>query len=341
MIQDQLNHLAAGQNLSRPEAAHLLELIISDKLSATEIGALLMGLRTKGESAAEISGFLDTMQRHMIKVELNDKEAIDVCGTGGDGTHSFNVSTTAALVTAAGGVTVAKHGNRSVSSKSGSADLLEALGVHINLLPEQAKQCADQIGLCFFFAPHYHPAMKQVVPHRKSLGIRTVFNLLGPLLNPALVKRQLIGVFNAASAKKMAAVLADRSYQKACTVHSLDGFDELSPYAANQVYEVTAARPTPRSYQLEYPGGRILAENMVGGADSSANADITRGILQGGNGPARAMTVFNAGMAFYVSGKVADISDGVQVAEEMIDSGAALKKLQQFVEISNDLAGSN
>ena len=171
-----------------------MDKIITEDISGAEVGGLLVGLRVKGETVEEISGFVDTMQKHMVYVDLVDKNAIDVCGTGGDGRHSFNVSTTCALVAAAGGVTVAKHGNRSVSSKSGSADLLEALGVKIDIPPEKTKKSIDEIGIGFFFAPNYHPAMKAVVPHRKSLGIRTAFNILGPLLNPARVKRQLIGL---------------------------------------------------------------------------------------------------------------------------------------------------
>lgn len=338
MIQNHLNTIADGGDLSRQAAAALLEQIVSGELSPAQIGALLMGLRSKGETVDEISGFLDTMHRHMVTVELNDKEAIDVCGTGGDGTHSFNVSTTAAIVASGGGVTVAKHGNRSVSSKSGSADLLEALGVKIDLPPDKAKACADEIGLCFFFAPLYHPAMKQVVPHRKSLGIRTVFNMLGPLLNPARVKRQLIGVFDVPTAEKIAGVLAGRDYKKACTLHSADGFDELSPFATNHIFEVGPGTAEITSFELDYPGGPLEAGHPAGGGDGAANARITLEILQGGNGSGRAMTLFNAGMAFYVAGKAASAAEGVSLAAEVIDSGAAMKKLQQLREITHDLA---
>jgi anthranilate phosphoribosyltransferase len=208
MFQQYLEKIQAGEDLTRSEAARALEAIIEDQVSATEIGALLMGLRMKGESEDEIAGFVDAMEKYMVIVSLKDPDAIDVCGTGGDGKHTFNVSTTAAFIISAAGVTVAKHGNRSISSKSGSADVLKALGINIEMHPEQAKKCADEIGLTFFYAPLYHPAMHKVAPHRKNMGIRTVFNMIGPLLNPARVRRQLIGTFNLDSAQKLAGVLS-------------------------------------------------------------------------------------------------------------------------------------
>jgi len=336
MLKPYLEKITAGEDLSRQEASEALDKIITGDISGAEVGGLLVGLRVKGESVEEISGFVDTMQKHMVHVDLADKNAIDVCGTGGDGTHSFNVSTTCALVAAAGGVTVAKHGNRSVSSKSGSADLLEALGVKIDLSPEKTKKCIDEIGIGFFFAPNYHPAMKIVVPHRMSLGIRTVFNILGPLLNPARVKRQLIGAFDLETAEKLAGVLQSQKYDKACTVHSKDGYDELSPFSSNFVFEIAnkSDNISQFTYNHETRDDKTTGELGEGG-DSKTNAQITRQVLDGKKGAAREMTVLNSAFAYYVAGKAQTIEEGIQLAEETIDSGAGMKKLNEFIEMSN------
>jgi anthranilate phosphoribosyltransferase len=336
MLKPYLDKITAGQDLTRQEASDALNEIITEDISGAEVGGILVGLRVKGETVDEISGFVDTMQKHMVHVDLTDKKAIDVCGTGGDGTHSFNVSTTCALVAAAGGATVAKHGNRSVSSKSGSADLLEALGVKIDLSPEKTKKCIDEIGIGFFFAPNYHPAMKAVVPHRKSLGIRTVFNILGPLLNPARVKRQLIGAFDLSTAEKLAGVLQSQNYDKACTVHSKDGYDELSPFSSNFVFEIS--NESDNISQFTY-NPKSWTDKTVGemgeGGDSNTNAEITRQVLNGKKGAARDMTVLNTAFAYYVADMAQTIEEGIQLAEESIDSGAGMKKLNEFIEMSN------
>lgn len=336
-----LEKITAGQHLDRKEAGEALEMIISEQLSAAEIGGLLVGLKVKGESVPEILGFIDTMEKHMIKVELQDKNAVDVCGTGGDGRNSFNVSTTVAIIVAAGGVTVAKHGNRSVSSKCGSADVLEALGVRIDLSPEAVKQCINSVGIGFFFAPLFHPAMKAVAPHRRSLGIRTFFNMLGPLLNPARVRRQLIGAYDLATAQKLADVLNQREYLKACTVHSADGFDELSPFAVNHVFEVSAQNGGVKNYLFPAQIPQVTTVNpTLAGADSQTNAQITLKILQSERNPLREMTILNAAFAFYVADRVGSVNEGIQLAAEVIDSGGALKKLDDFRQYSNELHAS-
>lgn len=336
MLKPYLEKITTGEDLTRQEASDALDKIITEDISGAEVGGLLVGLRVKGETVEEISGFVDTMQKHMVYVDLVDKNAIDVCGTGGDGTHSFNVSTTCALVAAAGGVTVAKHGNRSVSSKSGSADLLEALGVKIDIPPEKTKKSIDEIGIGFFFAPNYHPAMKAVVPHRKSLGIRTAFNILGPLLNPARVKRQLIGAFDLQTAEKLAGVLQSQKYEKACTVHSEDGYDEFSPFSSNYVFEIDNKTDniSQFTYNPENRSKNVVNELDVGG-DSKINAEITRQVLNGKKGAVRDMTVLNTAFAYYVGSKVQTIEDGIRLAEETLDSGAGIKKLNQFIEMSN------
>lgn len=329
-----LEKIACGQNLTRTEAREALQLIIDDAISATQAGALLMGLRQKGESVDEINGFLDVLTEHMVKVPLQDDQAIDVCGTGGDGKGTFNISTTVAFVLAAAGVTVAKHGNRSISSKAGSADLLEALGANIQLNAEQAKQCADEIKITFFFAPLYHPAMKNIAPHRKSLNMRTVFNMLGPLLNPAGVKRQLIGAFNAQAAEMMANVVLERGHDYAYVVHSSDGLDEVSPFSTTRVHEVKAKER--QLYHFEFNGFQTSGElNEILGQSAEQNAEKLKLIFKGKKGADRDIVLLNSAFALKAAGKVNTIDQGIQLAAEVIDSGAALQKVKQFVEMSN------
>lgn len=340
VFRDLLEKIAAKNNLTRQEAAEALELIIREELTPTEIGAFLFGLRVKGESADELLGFLDTMEKHMIRVELEDANAIDVCGTGGDGKHTFNVSTTVAIVAAGGGVTVAKHGNRSVSSKSGSADVLEKLGIRIDLTPEQTLECINTTGLGFFFAPHYHPAMKMIVPHRKNLAVRTFFNIMGPLLNPAGVKRQIIGTYDAETARKLAEVLQKMDFLRACTVYSEDGFDEVSPFKPSMIFEVEDGRKSVKEYQYK-PPAFVQNSNKLAGGDSKENAKIILDILRGAQGPERQITVLNSAFAFYVSGMVDTVNEGVELAKTVIDSGSALTKLKQYKIFTDKVASKN
>lgn len=336
MIKYYLEKVVAGQDLSRQEASEVLEKIIAGEINEIQAGALLTALRMKGESVEEIVGLVETMEKHMVKIDLEEKNAIDMCGTGGDGSHSFNISTTAAMVVAAGGVTVAKHGNRSISSKSGSADLLQELGVKIDLPAQAVKRCINQVGIGFLFAPLYHPAMKILAPVRQNLQIRTVFNMLGPLLNPAQVRRQLIGTFNTEAAEKIAKVLLAKKYTKACTVHSADGFDEVSPFADNKIFEVNISHGELREtiYRRDTKKGPSSSTNVRGNT-SIENAHITLEILKGLPGPTRDMTVTNAAFGFYVADKVASIDEGINLAEELIDSGAVRKKYEALREISN------
>lgn len=335
ILKSYLEKISEGEDLSRHEAGEALESIISEDVSGTEIGALLFGLRIKGESIDEIAGFVDTMEKHMVRVELDNADAIDVCGTGGDQTHSFNVSTTAGFIAAAAGATVAKHGNKSVSSKCGSADVLDAMGIRIDLNAEQTKRCADEIGICFFFAPLYHPAMKVVVPHRKNLGLRTVFNMLGPLLNPARVSRQLIGVFDLDTARKLAGALKTRGSTMACTVHSKDGFDELSPFAENHIIETSLGSPNLKEFS--YFHKTVIPSSIadVAGQDPKTNAGLTMAILSGEKNANREMALLNAGFAIYVAGLTGSPEDGIRQAEDAVDSGAAMKKMEALKEMSN------
>ncbi len=338
MFKDILDKIASGENISRKKASEALELILNEEISPAEVGAFLMGMRMKGESAGELLGFLDTMEKHMVRVKIKDPDAIDVCGTGGDSAHSFNVSTTVAIVAAAGGATVAKHGNRSVSSKSGSADVLEALDIKIDMTPEQTKKCIDEIGIGFFFAPMYHPAMKAVMPHRKNMKIRTFFNMLGPLLNPAGVKRQIVGAYNAETARKVAEVMDRKKHKKACAIFSSDGFDEISPFESSYIFEVNAQAGGIREFEFSPPD---LTEDQktVPGGDSTKNAKIILDILKGKPGVARQMTIYNTAFALYVADRVPTVGDGIEEAEVLLDDGIALKKLQEYQEYSKQIAG--
>ncbi len=331
-----LEQLAIGQNLSAAQAAQGLDLIVSQKITPAQAGAFLMGLRQKGETVEEINGFLDVLNKHMVKVQLNDPDAIDVCGTGGDGKGTFNVSTAVAFVLAACGVTVAKHGNRSISSKAGSADVLEALGIRIQLSPEEAKRCADEIGITFFFAPLYHPAMKAIGPHRKSLAIRTVFNMLGPLLNPARVKRQLIGAFNLPTAEILARVLQARKVQMAMVVHSEDGMDEISPFAKNFIFKVDQNTSEPELIEFSHFKKVNDLEN-VKGDNALENAKKILNIFRGKKDAAREIVLLNAAFALIVAGKANDFKEAYGLAEEAIDSGRALAKITAFKELTRDL----
>jgi len=334
LFKDYLEKISNNENLTRKEAADALECIIREEPSAAEIGAFLVGLRVKGEAIEELSGFVDAMEKHMIRVDLRDKNAMDVCGTGGDGKHSFNVSTTVGFVTAAAGIPVAKHGNRSVSSKSGSADVLEHLGAKINLSPEQTKRCVDEVGIGFFFAPLYHPAMKAIVPHRKSLGIRTFFNILGPLLNPAGVKRQLIGTFNLEAAQKIAEVLQMRGSVKACTVFGSDGFDEVSPFNFTHVFEVDGLKKQITEHQFIPPEFKNASHTIAGG-ESAENVEIIQNVLCGKKGPEYQIIALNSGFAIYVGGKVDSIDQGIAMAEELINNGRAMKKMNEYIAFTN------
>ena len=335
-----LEKIASGEHLTRQEAAHLLEAILDGRLSDAQMGAVLMGLRTRGETVEEIAGFVDVLQKHMVTVTLRDADALDVCGTGGDGRGTFNVSTTVALVLAGGGVTVAKHGNRSISSRCGSADVLEALGISVDLGPEQVKKCIDELGIGFLFAPRYHPAFKILAPIRRQLAVRTVFNLLGPLLNPARVQRQMIGAFSREAAERLAGVLAVRGVRKACTLHSDDGYDEVSPFAETTLFFVQGQNGVPMetTYRPSTGGQGFTPEQLKGGS-ASDNARLILKVLQGHAGAPREMVLHNAALGFLVADRVSSMEEGLRLAAEVIDGGLALKKLRAWREASRDLAG--
>ena len=326
----------AGGNLTVDEAAGALDLIMSGQATDAQIAGLLVALRCKGETVDELVGFARTMREKSVKVKIDDPNAIDMCGTGGDGLGTFNISTLASLVAAGAGVTVAKHGNRSVSSKSGSADLLTALGVNIQHPAEKAADCINAVGVGFLFAPLFHPAMKYAGKARAELGVRTIFNMLGPITNPAGVRKQVIGAYEQDVASRLAGALAQLSTEKACVLHSEDGMDEISVSGGTKVVEVGAAG-TMRSYMLD-PASFGLTERPPGtvrGGNAEENAKIARRVLDGEKGAYRDVVVANAALGIYVAGKANELIHATTLAEESIDSGRARATLKNLVDRTN------
>jgi anthranilate phosphoribosyltransferase len=330
-MKDMLNKLLGHQSLSMNEARQVMNEIMSGTYTDIQIAGFLVALRAKGESSSEIAGFALAMRDKMVKVPIS-VEAIDMCGTGGDATGTFNISTVASFVVAGAGVPVAKHGNRSVTSRSGSADVLDALGVDITMPPEKVAKAVDQIGIGFMFAPALHPAMKHVMPARQGLGLRTVFNILGPLCNPAGVQRQMLGIFDGTLTEKIAEVLKKLGTQRAIIVHGEDGLDEITNTTSTkltQLYDTGLIKSgilSPR--ELGIPVAR--AADLQGG-DPETNARIMRALLEGEPGPQRDVVIMNAAAGLVVGGKAADLKEGVAQAQEAIDSGRALKTLDELI----------
>ena len=335
MIRESIIKLSKKQNLTYLEAEEVMDEIMSGKATPVQMSAYLTALALKGETIDEITASAAGMRAHCIKL-LHDMDVLEIVGTGGDGSNSFNISTTASLVIAAGGVPVAKHGNRAASSKSGAADVLEALGVKITIPPEKSQKLLEKIGICFLFAQNYHIAMKYVAPIRKELGIRTVFNILGPLSNPAGANMELMGVYDEALVEPLAQVMANLGVTRGMVVFGQDSLDEISMSAPTSVCEIkdgkfTSYVLTPEQFGYE----RCTKEELQGGTPQE-NAEITKAILEGKEtGAKRHAVCLNAGAALYIAGKAASIEAGVKMAEQLIDSGAALKKLEEFIQKSN------
>lgn len=326
----------ARENLTVDEASGALELIMTNQATESQIAGLLIALRAKGETVDELVGFARTMREKSVRVHIDDPQAIDMCGTGGDGLGTFNISTLASLVAAGAGVTVAKHGNRSVSSRSGSADLLSALGVNIQLPPEKAGECINAVGIGFLFAPLFHPAMKYAAKTRTELGVRTIFNMLGPITNPAGVKKQVIGAYESDVASRLAGALGRLLTDRACVLHSDDGMDEVSVSGETTVFEVGAKRDL-RKYSLG-PANFGLAARPAGavrGGTADENAVIARRVLEKERGPYRDVVVANAALGIYVSGKSPGLLEATAMAGESIDSGRAAETLKRLVDRTN------
>ena len=327
--------LSKKQDLAYAEAEAVMDEIMSGQATPVQMSAYLTALALKGETIDEITASAAGMRAHCIKL-LHNLDVLEIVGTGGDGSNSFNISTTSSLVIAAGGVPVAKHGNRAASSKSGAADVLEALGVKIALTPERSAEILKKINICFLFAQNYHIAMKYVAPIRKELGIRTVFNILGPLSNPAGANMELMGVYDQSLVEPLAQVMANLGVNRGMVVYGQDSLDEISMCAPTSVCEIRDGKFTSYEITPEQFGYERCEKGALTGGTPAENAEITKAILKGEEkGPKRQAVCLNAGAALYIAGKAASIEEGVKLAESLIDSGATLKKLEEFVEETN------
>lgn len=335
MLKDLIAQVIVGHDLSQSQAQQAMQVIMSGQAGDVQISALLTALRMKGETSTEITGFAKIMREYAVKINCNNDDLIDTCGTGGDRKGTFNVSTTVAFVLAGAGLTVAKHGNSGVSSSCGSADVLSALGIHVNLPPEAVRAMIKELKIGFLYAPTFHKAMKYAAGPRKELGFRTIFNLLGPLTNPANAQCQLIGVYEPALTQKIGEALQGLGVRRAMVVHSFDGMDEISTMAPTGVTEVRGDEI--RSYVIDpahygFTGG--TGEDYLGGTPQE-NAEIIVNILQGQLGAKRDIVLINAGAALLVADKAESLEEGIALAATSIDSGAALAKLEALRTASN------
>lgn len=343
-IRDAIRTVVDGDELSLEQSTAAMDAIMSGGVAGSQIAALATALRMKGETVAEITGFARAMRDHALHVEADsiDVPLLDTCGTGGDHSNSFNISTTATFVIAAAGIRIAKHGNRAASSICGSADLLEGLGVQVELSPGDVVRCIDEVGVGFMFAPAFHPALRFVGPTRREIGIRTIFNLLGPLTNPAGAGHQLIGVGHAGVARKLAEVLALLGSRRAVLVHSDEGLDEIGVSGATAVTEWNHGTGVIREYAVtpdEFGLPRGSADDLRGG-NVVDNVAITRSILAGEAGPRRTVTLMNAGAGIYAAEGATSIGEGIALAAKVIDSGLALAKMEQLVAVTNRLVSA-
>ena len=332
VLTEAIERLANGRDLATDEASRVLREVMEGRASEAETAGLLVALRTKGETVHEIAGLAATMRALALRVEAGD-DLVDTAGTGG-GRPTFNVSTTAAFVAAGAGCRVAKHGNRSSTSQCGSADVLEALGARIDLEPGDVAACIDSVGFGFMFAPKHHAAMRHVVPVRRALGVRTIFNFLGPLTNPAGARSQVIGVSDPSRLETMAAALGELGTYRALVVSSADGLDEFSVSGATRVVELSEGELATYEVTAEQVGLERAPDGAVGAGTPVANARVLRRVLDGGPGTERSLALLNAAAAIYVSGRAGSLADGVERARDSIDSGAALATLERYLEFS-------
>ncbi|MBS1192183.1 MAG: trpD [Nitrospirae bacterium] len=335
MIKEAIAKVVAGASLTEAEAEGVMREIMQGEATDAQIAAYITALRMKGETVEEITGSARVMREKAVHVKLDAPFQVDTCGTGGDMSHTFNISTTVAFVVAGAGVAVAKHGNRSVSSKSGSADVLQALGINIEMPAQRIEECLNEVGIAFLFAPMMHQAMKYAIGPRREIGIRTIFNLLGPLTNPAGVKAQIMGVYSANLTGLLAKALGNLGLTRAYVVHGMDGLDEITVADRTKVSEYKDGTVTdyfihPSDFDL--PMGK--PEDLKGG-DARENAAITLQVLKGQLGPRRDIVLLNAAAGLTAAGKAKDFRDGILLAGEAIDSGAALQKLEQLRKFTN------
>ena len=334
MIKEAILKLANKHDLTYDEAYQTMDEIMSGEASEVQMSAYLTALSMKGETIDEITASVEAMRAHCVRL-LNDKEVLEIVGTGGDGSNTFNISTTSSIVISAAGIPVAKHGNRSASSKCGAADVLEELGVNIHIEPEKSLKCLEEINLCFLFAQNYHLSMKYVANVRKELSIRTIFNILGPLTNPAGATMQVLGVYEKELVVPLIEVLKNVGVKSAMSVYGLDGMDEISASDKTFVCELKDGKTMSYEIAPEFFGMELASKEDLVGGDSKENAKITLSILNGEKGPRRNAVLLNSAAGFYVAGKVESLKEGVELAEEIIDSGKALKQLEKFVEVTN------
>lgn len=330
-LREAFEKVLGGRDLTSVEASEALLEIVTTEAPATLVAGLLVALRTKGESASEVAGFAEAMRAQAVRVEPKATGLVDTCGTGGDGKGTFNISTAAALVLAGAGLPVAKHGNRALSSRSGSADVLEVLGVPLDLDAARIARCIDEAGIGFLFAPALHPAMARVMPVRKELATRTIFNLLGPLTNPARPAYQLVGVGDAALVEVVAGAFAELSTERALVVHGAGGTDELTCAGENLVFRVEAGTITEDPIAPSDVGLPISPLEALVGGTPEENAATLRRTLDGESGPIRDAVLLNAGVTLHVAGAVGSVADGVKRAAEVVDSGAATERLARLV----------
>lgn len=330
MLKDIIKKLVEGFDLTLFEAEKAMNCIMEGSATGAQIGSFITALRMKGETIDEITGCARVMRQKAVQLKPDVEYYIDTCGTGGDRTDTFNISTAAAFVASAGGVHVAKHGNRSVSSMSGSADVLEALGINIELTPEQVTECIEKIGIGFMFAPSFHKSMKYAAGPRKELGLRTVFNILGPLTNPANAPGQVLGVFDDKLTEQMAGVLLNLGVERAMVVHGMDGMDEITVTGNTKVSEIKDGKQVNYVINPENYGIKICAKEELSGGDAVTNSHIIKSVFNGEISPRRDIVLLNAAASLYVGKISRSISDGYQFAAEIVDSGKAKSKLEEM-----------
>lgn len=335
MFDKYLKKVVGGEYLNIEEAHHSAQMLLHDHITDVKAAAFLSAMRTRKESAGELFGFVQALYEEAVTIDAGS-ELIDTCGTGGDGLNTFNISTATALVVASCGIPVAKHGNSAVTGKVGSADVLEALGVNIRLQPDQAHKLLENTGISFFFAPYYHPVMKEVGPLRRALGVATIFNFLGPLLNPCKPDYQVVGIYDRALQDTVAQTLLNLGRKRALVVHGENGMDEISPIGPTSIYEIHNGQIN--SYQLQASSLGISQFNLadIQGGDLDLNAQIVRKILEGAPGPQREAVILNSAAALMTAGKAEDMKEGMQFAAEAIDAGRAMATLQNMISYSRD-----
>jgi anthranilate phosphoribosyltransferase len=326
-----IKKITEGNSLSYEEAKVVMDMIMNGDATDSQIAALCVAEKMKDETANELLGFVEVMREKSIKIYGADENTIDMCGTGGDASGTFNISTVASFVVAGCGISVAKHGNRSVSSLCGSADVLKELGVNISLSAEQSEKCLREIGIAFLFAPTFHPAMKYAAKPRSELGMKTFFNMLGPMANPANVQRQLVGTFSISAARKIAETFSKLHPKKVCVVHASDGLDEVSLSSATTILEVKNDKISEWNFHPGDVGMEMCLLDELKGNSAKENAEIALRILNGEQSSARNIVVLNSAFGLYVADTVKTIQEGIALAEDSIDSGNAMKKLKELI----------